>query len=444
VTKTIEDGDRGDSPSRPNGPSDINTGALEPSIESADDLRALLSRAALSHSQYREFSQPSRASQQVQSDSIIGNRAPAAAGNESGDAGDADSREIIRLHLTNLDEQNGNRNPSSEVSSGAGVTEAFEIKMPHSNTANGARNVAKLKPQSKDSAQSNRKKSGSTFDSRWSVLGRALSAETGNSPSRLIQAVEGSVSLPFSFISSMRGGTGVTTILATLARCVASDGEHVLLAGSDTVSLLPLYFGAANLGEGELQSFSLPDSDGRVETVNRGKPQRPVSSPSQQLGAPEKGNLVSTILNAAADADRLLLDPGALNASDAEALQHTKAFGLIPLVPDLSCVYGMLRIEQALRPRGTKAHRSTAIFYVLNKFDASLELHRDIQVSLEKVLGERLLPITLRRSDAVAEALAEGMTVIDYCPESGIAQDFIRLADWLREGAPASRQERAE
>ena len=56
--------------------------------------------------------------------------------------------------------------------------------------------------------------------------------------------------------------------------------------------------------------------------------------------------------------------------------------------------------------------------------------------SLENRLGDRLVPVTIRRSDAVSEALADGMTVIDYCPDSDITEDFLRLAEWLRQMAP--------
>ena len=45
--------------------------------------------------------------------------------------------------------------------------------------------------------------------------------------------------------------------------------------------------------------------------------------------------------------------------------------------------------------------------------------------------------MTIRRSDTVAEALADGMTVIDYCPDAGVAEDFQRLAEWIRRMAPA-------
>jgi cellulose biosynthesis protein BcsQ len=158
----------------------------------------------------------------------------------------------------------------------------------------------------------------------------------------------------------------------------------------------------------------------------------------------ENGGLVSTIRSAASGSDRLLLDARALRASDVETLDTTKQFGLVPLVPDLSCVFGLLKFEQALRHRGARPEESRTVFYVLNKFDGSLALHRDIKASLERQLGDRLLPITIRRSDAVSEALADGMTVIDYCPEAGVSEDFLRLAEWLCRRAPTAPVNRDE
>ena len=49
------------------------------------------------------------------------------------------------------------------------------------------------------------------------------------------------------------------------------------------------------------------------------------------------------------------------------------------------------------------------------------------------------LEATIRRSEAVSESLADGSTVMDYCPEADICSDFLRLADWLRGVAPAHR-----
>src|SRR5262249_4242629 len=70
-------------------------------------------------------------------------------------------------------------------------------------------------------------------------------------------------------------------------------------------------------------------------------------------------------------------------------------------------------------------------YFLLNQFDPSVPLHKDFRGSLAGQLGERLLPFTLRRTDKVTQALAEGTTVMDYAPNSGIAEDFLQLANWL-------------
>ena len=76
---------------------------------------------------------------------------------------------------------------------------------------------------------------------------------------------------------------------------------------------------------------------------------------------------------------------------------------------------------------------------MLNQFDPSLPLHLDIREVLREQLGDRLLPFVLRRAPAVSEALAEGMTVMDYAPNSTVAEDFGSLAGWVKsQSAPAS------
>ena len=36
----------------------------------------------------------------------------------------------------------------------------------------------------------------------------------------------------------------------------------------------------------------------------------------------------------------------------------------------------------------------------------------------------------------MSEALAEGMTVVDYAPDAPVAQDFLDVASWLRTVSP--------
>jgi cellulose biosynthesis protein BcsQ len=78
-------------------------------------------------------------------------------------------------------------------------------------------------------------------------------------------------------------------------------------------------------------------------------------------------------------------------------------------------------------------------YYVLNQFDPSLPLHLDVREVLREQVGERLLPFVLRRTPAVSEALAEGMTVVDYAPNSNVAEDYGNLASWVKSlAAPAA------
>jgi MinD-like ATPase involved in chromosome partitioning or flagellar assembly len=41
----------------------------------------------------------------------------------------------------------------------------------------------------------------------------------------------------------------------------------------------------------------------------------------------------------------------------------------------------------------------------------------------------------------VSEALAEGMTVVDYAPDAAVSQDYMDVASWLRSVSPPSKAE---
>jgi cellulose biosynthesis protein BcsQ len=51
---------------------------------------------------------------------------------------------------------------------------------------------------------------------------------------------------------------------------------------------------------------------------------------------------------------------------------------------------------------------------------------------LRDELDGMLAPVVLRRDYRVSEALAEGKTVLDYAPDSEIAEDFRIFAQWLK------------
>jgi cellulose biosynthesis protein BcsQ len=104
---------------------------------------------------------------------------------------------------------------------------------------------------------------------------------------------------------------------------------------------------------------------------------------------------------------------------------------LVILVPDLRSVARVRALLQYFQEQEQVFGQNFTPHFLLNQYDPASPLHQDLRRSLAEHLGERLLPFTLRRTDDLALALAEGATIVDYAPGSGIAEDFLRLADWL-------------
>ena len=134
-------------------------------------------------------------------------------------------------------------------------------------------------------------------------------------------------------------------------------------------------------------------------------------------------------------ASRIVVDVATANRRWMSRLLSLRPTLLVPILPDMSSVacLGPLEALDAVSANGEKA------LYLLNQFDGSSPLHRDVRALLQQQLGDRLLPFVLRRSSLVSEALAEGMTLIDYAPASEVAADYQDLAGWLRNlSAPAT------
>jgi cellulose synthase operon protein YhjQ len=426
-------------------PEESRDGLVDSSEKSSDDLTQLLSRAALLQSQYREFESAPRAPK----DAAPVANAPNTKQDAPKDKTTTPPRGPIRWRRPTSTElepnpRNSDRSanlPATDFKTGEPSVPESEGQQRASRNSYSERKPSQLQHLNEHVHRA-QKQFNSGTSSRWSVLGQIFSGEGDASGDHLVQMLATSITIPFQFVCSVSGGAGVSMILATLARCLAAEGENILLADSKASSLLPLYFGAANPGQGELQSFLMPHSDTGVAIVN--SLQASEGSFSRRIPKESRSSLITSVRNAAANSDRLLLDAGAVYASDVQSLHRRSHFGLVPLVPDVGSLYGLIRLEETLHAREFEKSNLWQIHYVLNKFDGSLALHRDIKASLENRLEDRLVPVTIRRSDAVSEALADGMTVIDYSPDSGVTEDFLRLAEWLRQMAPIGQTDQDE
>lgn len=239
--------------------------------------------------------------------------------------------------------------------------------------------------------------------------------------------------VPVVGIFSLAGGVGKTSLVATLGRTLSSTGEKVLLADTTSHGLLPFYFGASELKAGVVRTFSPPSgsSDAPIYLVSYDVLQRSGDKASQEwltteLGAKSEGM------------SRVIADLSACSPWVARKLAANDATMLVPLAPDMNSVISLGAMEKFFAGIKDAEGKRVEPFYLLNKFDSSLALHLDVREVLRQQLGERLLPFVIHRVAALPEALAEGMTVIDYAGDSAVAEDFRSLATWLKSrSAPA-------
>jgi cellulose biosynthesis protein BcsQ len=81
-------------------------------------------------------------------------------------------------------------------------------------------------------------------------------------------------------------------------------------------------------------------------------------------------------------------------------------------------------------------------FFLLNLFDPGVPFHAEILNRLKELLGCRLLPMFIPRSDEIPEATAEGTTIVEFNPECAAAKSFHSLAAWIHNlpsGEPIER-----
>jgi cellulose synthase operon protein YhjQ len=281
-------------------------------------------------------------------------------------------------------------------------------------------------PASDESLQGSRDR----LASRWYALrgvfdGAGLPAEAAPAPV--------AARAPVVAVFSLAGGVGKTSLVATLGRALSARGERVLLVDTAPYGLLPFFFGARDQRPGMLRTFSPPGNSGdapiqmvTIDPEGMGPDNTSQEPLSTEIGTYSRGS------------SRIIVDLATASGATTRRILRMSPLVLVPLIPDMNSVVSFSSIDSFFQHNGPASAKALP-HYVLNQFDPSLPLHLDIREVLREQLGDRLLPFVLRRTPAVSEALAEGMTVMDYAPNSTVAEDFGNLASWVKsQSAPAS------
>lgn len=267
--------------------------------------------------------------------------------------------------------------------------------------------------------------------SRWFALKGVFEEPEGN-PIEAVRQKEART--PVLALYSLAGGVGKTSLVATVGRCLSSMGEKVLLTDTTSHGLLPFYFGASELQHDTVRTFSPPSgsTDAPVFLVSHEMEKKGSDAAAQEL-------FVEEVIANSQGVHRILLDLTAASSWVIGRMARMNLTVLVPVAPDMNSVISLGLVEKFFSGLLDGDARPLQPFYLLNQFDPSLPLHLDVREVLRRKLGDRLLPFVVRRAPAVSEALAEGMTVVDYAPDNPIAEDYLNVATWLRSiAAPAT------
>lgn len=263
--------------------------------------------------------------------------------------------------------------------------------------------------------------------SRWFALKGKFAGSAAVAELQTADDARTALRAPMLAVFSLAGGVGKSSLAATLARTLSARGERVLLVETTSYGLLPFFFGASDRRPGVLRTFTPPEACGDA-------PIQIIAIDVESLPAALNGDdpLSAEIARYAKDASRVIVDISTASTAVARRVLRMSPQVLVPVIPDMSAVVNSGFIDALFHRKADPTAASSEVCYVLSQFDASLPLHLDVREVLRERLGDRLLPFALRRAPAVSEALAEGMTVVDYAPAEPVTEDFNNLAAWIK------------
>ncbi|MEO8597730.1 MAG: ParA family protein [Candidatus Solibacter sp.] len=201
-------------------------------------------------------------------------------------------------------------------------------------------------------------------------------------------------------VAGRKGGIGKSTIAGNLAAELTELGWRVVAVDADPQHSLAAW---AAQGEGVLSQTVQKVKDGDADAL-RAKV-RSLDKIADLIIIDTPPGMPETTFQAALLADLMLLPCGA-SPLDLFALKEALTLGL-----------------QARAERRSKKPR---IRFVPSRVPANTNLGRGLSESLEK-MGKKVLPPIGQRI-AVAESVADGLTMAEYAPHSAARAEFAELA----------------
>jgi cellulose synthase operon protein YhjQ len=223
-------------------------------------------------------------------------------------------------------------------------------------------------------------------------------------------------------ILSLAGGVGKTTLAVTLARLLSGMRWQVLVADCGPYPSVAHHFGSSGQRLGPLQFFFAPSKAAPM----------PIGIFKASLDDLRDSEFQDLLAQVDGSETVMLIDlPTVQGSASAETLAYADHV-LIPVTPDVHSVASVARLQEVIATAADLGHRPE-VHYAINRFDESRALHREVKSRLQQLLGPSLLPIVIHEDEAIEEAAAHGMTVVDHSPDSAAVREFGGLAKWVCE-----------
>ena len=251
--------------------------------------------------------------------------------------------------------------------------------------------------------------------------------------------------MPLLCLTSPKGGVGRTTLAATIGVALSGLGRRVLAVDLDRQNALRLNFElpeelrgiAGELGGGRGWEELAIETPAGIHLIPFGEASVSDALRLQAQVAQDPEWLRQRLVPFLAQPDLVVVvdmpvAPSPFNV----ALDPLADLHLLVLLADAMSLALLPRLQQGDHLFGS-GDRLPQLGYVLNQVDPRKQLCRDVLALSRDIFGDALYGM-IHQDEAVAEAAACQLTVLDYAPDSVASQDMMAVAQRVHAGlAPA-------
>lgn len=238
-------------------------------------------------------------------------------------------------------------------------------------------------------------------------------------------------------ITNQKGGVGKTTTSCSIACGLAMEHKRVLAVDLDPQGNLGFSLGleiesCATIYEVFKGTATLQEAIRSAKYCDVISSNILLSSAELEFTGNQRESMLKNILSTVAGYyDYIIIDtPPALNILTVNAYAAAN-YLIIPMVPEILSLLGVSQIKETINTvRSSLNPNLDVLGILLNKYNPRTVLSREVKEMAQDIaaqIGTRVFSTEIRNSICVAEAPAQGESLLDYAPRSNPAKDYKAL-----------------